>query len=149
MGAGACDDDTARLARQVGRGVAEQGAVLLCGGLGGVMQAAAEGARSAGGLTLGVLPGRSAQESPPNPHIDVALFTGMGDGRNYVNACSSDAVIAIAGEWGTLSEIALAKKVGTPVVSLQSWELEHPGLEVARSAEQAVALAVQHARRRG
>src|SRR5216110_2530 len=90
-----------------GCGVAERGGVLLCGGRGGVMEAAAEGARAAGGLTLGILPGMSAKDSPPNPYIDLAIFTGLGEARNWVNVCASDAIIAIGGGFGTLSEIAL------------------------------------------
>lgn len=148
MGAGDCDADTAALAREVGRLVAERGAVLLCGGRGGVMEAAAAGARGAGGLVIGVLPGRDARESPPNPHVEVALFTGLGDGRNYVNACSSDALIAIGGRWGTLSEIALAKKVGRPVVLLRSWDLP-ADLPRAETAAEAVTLACEAAREHG
>lgn len=142
MGGGACDTETARVAREVGRAIAERGAVLLCGGLGGVMEAAAEGARGAGGLTVGVLPGRSAAESRPNRHVEVALFTGMGDGRNYVNAAASDALIAIGGVWGTLSEVALGRKLGKPVVLLGSWPaLAGDGLLRAQTPEEAVATA--------
>src|SRR5947208_1830328 len=85
MGPAACDPATADLARGVGRGVAERGAVLLCGGRGGVMEAAAEGARGAGGLTIGVLPGEDARQSPPNAFVEVALFTGLGEARNWLN----------------------------------------------------------------
>jgi len=123
MGPAACDPATAELARAIGRGVAARGAVLLCGGRDGVMAAAAEGARAAGGLTIGVLPGASARETPPNPHVEVALFTGLGEGRNWVNVCASDALIAIGGGFGTLSEIALALKMGKPVIGLGTWEL--------------------------
>src|SRR5262245_5647061 len=97
MGPGSADQEQAALARADGRGVAERGAVLLCGGRGGIMEAAAEGARAAGGLTVGVLPGASATDTPPNPFIEVALFTGLGEGRNWVNVCASDALIAIGG----------------------------------------------------
>ncbi len=95
-----------RLARGVGRGIAERGGVLLCGGRSGVMEAAAAGAHEAAGLTIGILPGSNARESAPNPHIDVALFTGLGEARNWLNVCASDAIIAIGGGFGTLSEIA-------------------------------------------
>jgi uncharacterized protein (TIGR00725 family) len=125
MGAGACDAETAGLAEEVGRRIAEAGAVLVCGGRGGVMEAAARGASRAGGLVVGVLPGRDDAESPPNAFVDIAVFTGMRDGRNWINACTSDAVIAISGGWGTLSEVALAMKLGKPVVLLRSWRLEH------------------------
>jgi uncharacterized protein (TIGR00725 family) len=144
MGAGACDAETSALAEEVGRLLAEAGVVLLCGGRGGVMEAAARGARAAGGLTVGVLPGRDAAETPPNEHVDVALFTGLGDGRNWVNVCSSDAVVAIAGGYGTLSEIALALKLGRPVVLLRTWRFEaDPPLDEplrAETAAEAVAM---------
>src|SRR3954454_16384952 len=145
MGPAACDPDTAALARAVGRGVAERGGVLLCGGRGGVMEAAAEGAHSAGGLTLGILPGTSAQESPPNPHMDLAVFTGLGEGRNWVNVCASDALVAIGGGFGTLSEIALALKARKPVVLVGSWHFDMEGVSTAvtrtTDAAQAVELA--------
>jgi uncharacterized protein (TIGR00725 family) len=145
MGPAACDPDTAALARAVGRGVAERGGVLLCGGRGGVMEAAAEGAHSAGGLTLGILPGTSAKESPPNPHMDLAVFTGLGEGRNWVNVCASDALVAIGGGFGTLSEIALGLKAQKPVILVGSWSFEIegvvPNVPRASSAAEAVGLA--------
>jgi uncharacterized protein (TIGR00725 family) len=145
MGPASADGERAAQARAVGRGVAERGAVLLCGGRGGIMEAAAEGARAAGGLTLGVLPGLSAADTPPNPFIEVALFTGLGEGRNWVNACASDALIAMGGGFGTLSEIALALRLGKPVVLFGSWQFEldgaRPNLPRATSAEEAVTLA--------
>jgi uncharacterized protein (TIGR00725 family) len=145
MGPAACDPQQAEAARAVGRGVAERGAVLLCGGRGGVMEAAARGAREAGGLTIGVLPGADARETAPNPFIDVALFTGLGEGRNWVNVCASDALIALGGGFGTLSEIALALKARKPLVLLGSWRLEIdgavPNLPRAATAAEAVALA--------
>lgn len=142
MGGSTCTGGEAAAAREVGRLVAARGAVLLCGGGRGVMEEAARGAREAGGLTIGILPGRDPDESPPNSHIEVALFTGLGDGRNYVNVMASDALIAIAGAWGTLSEIALARKVGKPVILLQSWEsLGAEGVLRAGSPEEAVEMA--------
>ena len=145
MGPAACDPATAALALAVGRGVAERGGVLLCGGRTGVMEAAAEGARLAGGLTLGILPGASAHESPPNPFIDVAVFTGLGEGRNSVNVAASDALIAIGGGFGTLSEIALALKAQKPVVLVGSWRFDidgaGPNVPRASSAQEAVGLA--------
>jgi uncharacterized protein (TIGR00725 family) len=139
LGPGECDPDTAALAREVGRLVAEGGAVLLCGGRGGVMAAAAAGAREAGGLTVGVLPGAGPAETPPSPYIEVALFTGLGQARNWVNVCASDALIAVGGGWGTLSEIALAMKAGRPVVTLGSSPVA--GVPVATSPAEAVAAA--------
>jgi uncharacterized protein (TIGR00725 family) len=145
MGPASADGERAALARAVGRGVAERGAVLLCGGRGGIMEAAAEGARAAGGLTIGVMPGANATDSPPNPFIDVALFTGLGEGRNWLNVCASDALIAIGGGFGTLSEIALALRAGKPVVLLGSWQFEiddvRPRVPRAASPEEAVQLA--------
>jgi uncharacterized protein (TIGR00725 family) len=142
MGAAQCDAETAALAREVGRLIAQRGAVLLCGGGDGVMAAAAEGAKSAGGLTIGILPALNAEESPPNPFIDLALFTGLRDARNWINVCACDALIAIAGGYGTLSEIALALKVGKPIVLLRSWrfvsEPPLPPAPQAQSAKEAV-----------
>jgi len=116
MGADDAPKDVLRMAEKAGKRVAEHRAVLLCGGRGGVMESAAKGAANAGGLVIGVLPGESAAEGAPNPYVHVALFTGLGEGRNYVNACSSDAIVAMPGAWGTLSEIALGAKIGRPVV---------------------------------
>lgn len=130
--------DQRALAREVGRRLAESGAVVLCGGLGGVMEAAAEGAASAGGTVVGILPG--GDRTAANPYVTVAIATGLGEARNAVLTAAADAVIAIGGGWGTLSEIALARKRGRPVVALASWELE--GIPLAVSAEEAVKAAV-------
>ncbi len=142
-------------AGEVGRRIAEAGAVLLCGGRTGVMEAAARGAKSVpGGETLAILPGEDPDRA--NPYMDLAVATGMGNGRNVINILSSDAVIAFPGGAGTLSEMALALKCGVPLISLSGWDLAkacpvesrdamkaafHP----ARSAEEAVSLAVKHA----
>jgi uncharacterized protein (TIGR00725 family) len=115
-GAGTAEPELERLAAEVGRLLALHGAVLVCGGLGGVMEAAACGAREAGGTTIGILPGESRAEA--NPWIDYAVATGIGHGRNLAVAASGDALIAVGGEWGTASEIALARKLGRPVVVL-------------------------------
>ena len=145
-GAGSCDPETAALAEAVGREIARRGAILACGGLGGVMEAAARGAKAAGGMTLGILPGLDRREA--NAFIDVPITTGLAEGRNLVLVRTADAVIALAGEYGTLSEIALALKIGKPVVSLQSWEI---GPEVVRAedAADAVAKALKACGRRG
>jgi hypothetical protein len=127
MGAAACDAATYATARELGRRLGAAGFVLLCGGGTGVMEAAARGAAEAGGLTIGILPGRDAEESPPNPYIQVPLFTGMAYARNWVNVVASDVLVAVAGELGTLSEIALGLKAGKPVLLLQSWQFEIPG----------------------
>ncbi len=95
------------------------------------MEAAASGARSEGGSTVGILPGSDATQSTPNPAIDLAVYTGMGQARNVVLVLSADALIAVGGEWGTLSEIAMARKHGRPLVLLDSWRLEAPGGDAA------------------
>jgi uncharacterized protein (TIGR00725 family) len=113
-------------AEEAGRLLAEGGAILVCGGLGGVMEAACRGARSAGGLTLGILPGRDRREA--NRYVEVGVATGLGEARNALVVRSADAVVAVGGAYGTLSEIALALKGGTPVVGLGTWELARGGV---------------------
>ena len=149
FGAGSCDDRLRRLAYATGEQLARSGARLVCGGRGGVMAAAARGARDGGGVVVGVLPGRDAADSPPNDAVDVALYTGLGQARNLIVALSGAAAIAIGGSWGTLSEIALALKHGIGVVTLESWSLRRPDgrdeplLRKAGSPEEAVALALE------
>lgn len=147
MGASECDDEVAVLAHEAGRLIARRGAILLNGGRGGVMEHSARGAHEAGGLTIGVLKDTHRRPGKSNPYIDIPIRTGLGDVRNWVNICAADALIAISGGWGTLSEIALARKIGKPVVLLRSWKLEaDPQVELlprAETAEQAVELAFQ------
>ncbi|MFV9505268.1 MAG: TIGR00725 family protein [Oscillochloridaceae bacterium umkhey_bin13] len=138
-GSGAEDAHLNTQAEAVGRLIAQRGATLICGGLGGVMAAACRGASQAGGLTVGILP--SADPTTANPHVQVAVATGLGHARNAIIVQSAAAVIAIGGEYGTLSEIALARKVGRPVVGLDSWPLGEPHLTTAGDPETAVALA--------
>jgi uncharacterized protein (TIGR00725 family) len=116
------------LGERVGRLLAENGAVLVCGGLGGLMEAAAGGCAAAGGTSIGILP--TSDRSEANPYVTVAVATGMGEARNAVVVRTADAVIAIGGEFGTLSEIALALKMGKPVVGLGTWELGKRGARV-------------------
>ena len=137
-------------AEHVGREVARQGCALICGGRGGVMEAACRGARSAGGHTIGVLPG--VDRSEMNPYVEFPLVTGIGRARNLIVALSADAVIAIDGSYGTLSEIAYALQAGRPVVGLGTWSLSLGGEEdtvVQRAADpvQAVRLALDAALR--
>jgi uncharacterized protein (TIGR00725 family) len=144
-GAGQSGPELAALAEAVGRGLAEAGALLVCGGLGGVMAAACRGARAAGGTTVGLLPGLDRGEA--NPDVLIPLATGLGEGRNLLIVRAADAVIAIGGEYGTLSEIALARKLGKLVVGLQTWDLGadaagQPHILTASSPAEAVALAL-------
>ena len=115
-GAGVAGPELAALAEEVGRLLAARGATVVCGGLGGVMEAVARGAREAGGTTIGILPGDIRHDA--NPWIQHAVATGIGHGRNLAVAASGDALIAVGGSWGTLSEIALARRLGRPVVVL-------------------------------
>jgi len=146
IGGSWCSTEEAEWAVVVGRLLAEQGAVLLCGGLGGVMEAAARGAKEAGGLTVGILPGADATEA--NPYVEVPLATGMGEMRNALIVRAAQAVIAIGGGWGTLSEIALAQRIQTPVVGLH--DAFTSAIEIPRVAtpQAAVEWALEQARRR-
>ena len=135
VGGGDCSPEVEDMARRLGRLLAERGHVLLCGGLGGVMEAACCGARDAGGLTVGILPGDGWEA---NRCVGISIATGMGHARNVIIVKSADAVIALPGEHGTLSEIALALKMGKRVISLRSWEI--PGAMKAGTPEEAVKL---------
>jgi uncharacterized protein (TIGR00725 family) len=143
--AGTPEDETDRLAEHVGRAIARAKAVLLCGGLFGGMEAAARGAVGAGGTTIGFLPGVNPDDA--NDYVTLPLATGLGEARNFVLVRSADAVIGIGGEWGTLSEIALAKKIGRPVVLLKPTLTANWGLPVAETPEQAVQMALAFAKR--
>ena len=150
-GGGDAADRECELAEAAGSELARAGAILVCGGLGGVMQAAVRGADTEGGITIGLLPGSSRADAAEG--LTVALPTGLGEGRNLLVVRSVDAVIAIGGEFGTLSEIALALKVGVPVIGLDTWELAKRGEPVnafptAATAEDAVQQALDAARRR-
>ena len=132
--------ETAALAREVGREVAETGAVLLCGGLGGVMAAAAQGAQAAGGVSLGILPDGDRRRA--NPYLTYAIATNLGHARNVLIAHSADALIAVDGSHGTISEAAIALKLGKPVIALNvTWDL--PGLQRAATPAAAVALVMK------
>lgn len=146
VGAGQCDQPTEQVAEAVGAAAARAGAVLVCGGLGGVMAAACRGAAGAGGLTLGILPGEDPSEA--NPWVQVAVPTGMGELRNGLVVRACDALVAVGGEYGTLSELALALKTGRPVVGVGTWTLVRPGgsadtgVHPAAGPDDAVALAL-------
>ena len=149
---GAIDEETAKLATRVGELIAERGCILFTGGRGGVMKAASRGARRAGGRVVGILPGADAAEA--NQYVEIAIATGLGEARNAVIATAADAMIAVGGEFGTLSEIAFALKLGKRVVVLASAWRNVPGTVRARDAAHAVAMALAGAakarpRRRG
>ena len=149
IGSGECEpnSEAARLGEEVGRLLAEAGVTLVCGGLTGVMEAACRGAVEAGGEAIGIVPGHDAGEA--NPYCTHVVATGIGHARNLAVVSSGDAVIAIGGEWGTLSEIGFARAIDRPVVALRSWSLsgreqmeDAPGVLLAETAREAVDLAL-------
>lgn len=149
VGSGGCGEDSEawQLAEEVGRRLAEAGVTVVCGGRGGVMEAAARGAAGAGGEVIGVLPWVSLEDA--NPYCTQVVATGIGHARNLAVVASGEAAIAVSGEWGTLSEIALARNLDRPVIALRSWsvsgreEMEGgPGIVPAETPEQAVAAAL-------
>jgi uncharacterized protein (TIGR00725 family) len=165
------NEDVLPLAEAVGEGIARAGALLVCGGLGGVMEAACKGAKRAGGTTVGIVPGLDPSEA--NPWVDIVIATGIGHARNLAVVASADAVIAVDGEFGTLSEIAFALRLQRPVIGLATWSLRPgpyfgekgagperpttegetrdaavPLLQTAHSPEEAVELAISSVRSR-
>ena len=120
IGAGECSDKIYQLARHLGSEIGKKGWILVCGGLGGVMEAAARGCTEAGGMTVGILPG--LDKTSANLYIKIPLATGLGEGRNLLVVRASDVLVSVAGGYGTLSEIALALKVNKPVIGLETWE---------------------------
>jgi uncharacterized protein (TIGR00725 family) len=139
IGASVCDETVWDQAKEVGRSIARAGAVLVCGGMSGVMEASARGAKDEGGRTLGILPGPS--RATANEAIDIAVATGLGHFRNFVIAQTADVFIAVAGKYGTLSEIAMALTLGKTVVGLGTWEIE--GIISASDPEDAVKKALE------
>ncbi|MGE5692378.1 MAG: TIGR00725 family protein [Candidatus Zixiibacteriota bacterium] len=140
VGGSTVSTEVYQTAREVGRSVAEAGALLITGGLGGVMEAASQGAKEKGGMVIGILPGFSRQDA--NPYVDIPIVTGLGDGRNMLIVQTAQAIIALPGKYGTLSEIALALKIGRPVVSLGSWEISSDILK-AQTPREAVEKAMK------
>jgi uncharacterized protein (TIGR00725 family) len=138
VGPGDASGEVDAAAEAVGRGLADHGAVVVCGGLGGAMEAACRGAKRGGGLTVGLLPG--ADRDAANRYVDVAVATGLGEGRNVLVVRAVDVLVAVGGGHGTLSEIALALKAGKRVVGISTWAIE--GVEAVGSAEEAVAAAL-------
>jgi uncharacterized protein (TIGR00725 family) len=148
-GPGSATEEEEAWAEEVGRLLARAGAIVVCGGVSGVMDAVARGAAAEGGTSIGILPGRDRTDA--SPHVTLSIPTGMGETRNALVVRAADAVIAISGEFGTLSEIALALKMGIPVVGLSTWELARRGqrveaVVVAATPAQAVADALDLAR---
>lgn len=141
IGGSVCSKEIEKIAFEVGERIAKNGAILVCGGLGGVMKAAAKGAKSAGGTTIGILPTQTKKDA--NPYIDIPIVTGMSIARNVIVVRSSDAVIAIDGRYGTLSEIAIALNLGIPVIGLKTWDIKAP-IKIAKTPEQAVELAINY-----
>ncbi|MDS3862396.1 TIGR00725 family protein [Thermosynechococcaceae cyanobacterium BACA0444] len=143
VGAGVAEAEGMAQAEVVGQLIASQGWVLICGGLGGVMAAACRGGKLAGGQTIGILPGPDPNAA--NPWVDIAIATGLGEARNTIIAQAAAGLIAVGGEFGTLSEIAFALKLGKPVIGLGTWQLYRQNkldrtIQVAQDAEMAVAL---------
>jgi len=135
VGSGVATDELYEKAREVGRLIAERGATVVCGGLSGVMEAAARGATEAGGMAIGILPDEDRRRQ--NGYLTYSVATGVGQARNLAVVCSGDVVIAVGGEYGTLSEIGLARKAGRPVVVLEGWDLgEH--VSAASSPKEAI-----------
>ena len=150
IGRGTPDEELFALAEEVGRLIAEGGAVVVCGGMGGVMEGASRGAREAGGDVIGIVPGENPRDA--NPYVTHVVATGIGHARNLAVVASADAVVAIGGEWGTLAEIAFARRLEKRVAALRSWtvsgpgEMEAgPGIEAAADPAQAVELALSAA----
>jgi hypothetical protein len=153
IGVGRPDEEAEALAEEVGRLLAKAGVRVVCGGLGGVMSAVAKGASEAGGEVIGIVP--SADPADANPYCTHVIATGIGKARNLAVVASGEAVIAIGGQWGTLSEIAHAREFGRPVVALASWRVEPhvpiaggEGIEPAETPEHAVSLALSAIGRR-
>ena len=151
IGDSSCSPEEAKLAESVGELLAQRGATIVCGGLGGVMEAVCRGAKSKGGLTVGILPGKNS--SMANPWVDIPVVTGIGEARNVAVVKSAQAVIAIGGGYGTLSEIAYALKSNIPVIGLNTWSLSRNGRNDdsvirVQSATEAVGKAISSAKRR-
>jgi uncharacterized protein (TIGR00725 family) len=135
IGGAKCSGEVRKMAQELGRRLAEEGHTSICGGLGGVMEAVCCGVRDAGGVAIGILPG---EKDEANEFVGIAIATGMGHARNVVIVKSADVIIALPGEYGTLSEMALALKMGKRVISLESWSI--PGAICAKNVEEAIGL---------
>ncbi|MBL7084798.1 MAG: TIGR00725 family protein [Candidatus Omnitrophica bacterium] len=134
IGGHSCSKEIAKIAEEVGKGIAQAGATLVCGGLTGVMEAACRGAKSAGGKTIGILPGDDKDEA--NPYVDIPIATGLGYMRNNLVVKNADIVIAIDGKEGTLSEIAFALQMKKPILGINTWDI--PGIIKVKDAQEAI-----------
>ncbi len=141
IGAGACNHEINELARKVGAGIAKAGSVVVCGGLGGVMEGACRGAYEAGGQTIGILPGPDKAEA--NPYVGIPIVTDLGHARNVLIVRSSDLLIAISGGYGTLSEISIALKIEKPVIGVSTWP-DIDGVRYVATAEEVVNAAAEY-----
>jgi uncharacterized protein (TIGR00725 family) len=146
IGASNCSAKESKLAEEVGRELARRGAIVICGGLNGVMEAVCRGAKSEGGLTVGILPGNNRRDA--NPYVDIPIITGIGYARNSIVAKSGQAVVAVGGKYGTLSEIAYALQDKIPVIGLGTWKLatiksKDESIIIANNASDAVDKAIE------
>lgn len=147
IGSSKADQETMKLAELVGAEIARRGAAVVCGGLTGVMEAVCKGARSQGGLTIGIIPSYSKEDA--NPYVQIPIVTGMGMGRNVMVVMTADVLIAVSGEFGTLSEIAHALNIGKKVIALRTWKLQNartkpiPDLVEVDTPERAVDIALR------
>ena len=137
IGGGTAPPEILRMAEETGRLIAENGFLLICGGMGGVMEVSARGAKEAGGITVGILP--SPDRHSANPYIDISIATSFGEARNLIIVRTADLLIAVGGEYGTLSEIAFALKMEKPVIGLHTWDV--PGVIKAGSPAEAMEIA--------
>jgi len=144
IGAGECSPEIYHQANELGHLIGKNDWVLFCGGLGGVMEGAAKGCYQSGGITVGILPGK--EKDSANPFITLPIATGLGEGRNLLVVRASDVVVAIAGGYGTLSEIGFALKIGKPVVGLKTWP-GIDGVDYVETPEQAIAIVIKHIER--
>jgi len=133
IGAGQCDQRIYKMAEALGKELARNGFTIICGGLGGVMEGACKGAKEAGGLTIGVLPGEQVHDA--NPFVDVPIATGMGIGRNIVIVRTAQVVVAVDGSFGTLSELAFALQLNKPVVGLETWDVSEKIVKTSTPVE--------------
>ena len=135
IGASKCSKKLRDMAAQVGKYVAENGGIIVCGGMGGIMEGAARGAKEGGGVTIGILP--SDDKKDANPYVDFAIPTGFGEGRNIIVVRTADVVVALPGKYGTLSEMAFARLFNKPVISISAWKLGDDIIQVEDPIEAA------------